>query len=183
MKDEQTMSTKQIGAAFHGPVIVMGVSGSGKSSVGILLAKALDLPYVEGDELHPKANVEKMSHGTPLTDEDRWPWLDLIGERLAAGAPTGIVITCSALKKVYRDRLRKAADDKLAFVFLDGSKELLTERMGHRSGHFMPTSLLESQLATLERPDKEVGVVTVDIDATPEAIAEAAAEELAKLTL
>ncbi len=91
------------------------------------------------------------------------------------------MITCSALKKAYRDRLRKAAGEKLAFVFLDGSKELLTERMGHRSGHFMPTSLLESQLATLERPDKENGVVTVDIDATPEAIAKAAAEGLSEL--
>lgn len=175
------MSEEQTGTAFRGPVIVMGVSGSGKSSVGILLAKKLGLPYVEGDELHPKSNVEKMSKGTPLTDEDRWPWLDIIGERLAEGASSGIVITCSALKLIYRDRLRKAAGGKLAFVFLDGSKELLTDRMGHRTGHFMPLSLLETQLATLERPDKEVGVVTVDIDATPEAIAETAAAELAKL--
>ncbi|TCR00068.1 gluconate kinase (SKI family) [Neorhizobium sp. JUb45] len=177
------MSTVQTGKAFRGPVIVMGVSGSGKSSVGILLAKALDLPYVEGDELHPKSNVEKMSKGTPLTDEDRWPWLDLIGERLTDGASTGIVITCSALKKSYRDRLRNAAGGKLAFVFLDGSKELLTDRMGHRTGHFMPISLLETQLATLERPEKEDGVVTVDIDATPEAIAQASAEGLAELKL
>lgn len=177
------MSTVQTGKEFRGPVIVMGVSGSGKSSVGILLAKTLDLPYVEGDDLHPKSNVEKMSKGTPLTDEDRWPWLDLIGERLAEGASTGIVITCSALKKSYRDRLRNAAGGKLALVFLDGSKELLTDRMGHRTGHFMPVSLLETQLATLERPDKEDGVVTVDIDATPEAIAQAAAKGLAELRL
>nr|WP_306830761.1 gluconokinase [Neorhizobium huautlense] len=160
----------------------MGVSGSGKSSVGILLAEKLGLPYVEGDELHPKSNVEKMSKGTPLTDEDRWPWLDIIGERLAEGATSGIVITCSALKVIYRDRLRKAAGGKLAFVFLDGSKELLTDRMGHRTGHFMPLSLLETQLATLERPDKEDGVVTVDIDATPEAITDTAIEGLSKLT-
>ncbi|MEB2844600.1 gluconokinase [Rhizobiales bacterium RZME27] len=159
----------------------MGVSGSGKSSVGILLAETLGLPYVEGDELHPKSNVEKMSKGTPLTDEDRWPWLDIIGGHLAESASTGVVITCSALKLIYRDRLRKAAGGKLAFVFLDGSKELLTDRMGHRAGHFMPLSLLETQLATLERPDKEDGVVTVDIDATPEAIADAAAEKLAEL--
>jgi len=176
------MSTVQIGNAFQGPVIVMGVSGSGKSSIGILLAKMLDLPYVEGDELHPKSNVEKMSKGTPLTDEDRWPWLDVIGERLAESASTGIVITCSALKKSYRDRLRNAAGGKLAFVFLDGSKELLSERMGHRTGHFMPASLLETQLATLERPDKEDGVVTVDIDATPQAIAQAAADKLRDMT-
>lgn len=175
------MSTEQTSRMFQGPVIVMGVSGSGKSSVGILLAKQLGLPYVEGDELHPKSNVEKMSKGTPLTDEDRWPWLDIIGERLAEGAASGIVITCSALKLIYRDRLRKAAGGKLAFVFLDGSKELLTDRMGHRTGHFMPLSLLETQLATLERPDKEDGVVTVDIDATPEAIADTAAEGLAEL--
>ncbi|MDP9835412.1 gluconokinase [Neorhizobium huautlense] len=176
------MSTEQGNTMFQGPVIVMGVSGSGKSSVGILLAEKLGLPYVEGDELHPKSNVEKMSKGTPLTDEDRWPWLDIIGERLAEGATSGIVITCSALKVIYRDRLRKAAGGKLAFVFLDGSKELLTDRMGHRTGHFMPLSLLETQLATLERPDKEDGVVTVDIDATPEAITDTAIEGLSKLT-
>lgn len=177
------MSTAQPIRAYRGPVIVMGVSGSGKSSVGILLAKMLDLPYVEGDELHPKSNVEKMSKGTPLTDDDRWPWLDLVGERLAQGASTGIVITCSALKKSYRDRLRNAVGGKLAFVFLDGSKELLTERMGHRTGHFMPVSLLETQLATLERPGGEKGVVTVDIDATPEAIAQSAAERLSDVNL
>lgn len=176
------MSTEQAKKMFQGPVIVMGVSGSGKSSVGILLAEKLGLPYVEGDELHPKSNVEKMSKGTPLTDEDRWPWLDIIGERLAEGATSGIVITCSALKVIYRDRLRKAAGGKLAFVFLDGSKELLTDRMGHRTGHFMPLSLLETQLATLERPDSENGVVTVDIDATPEAITDTAIEGLSKLT-
>lgn len=171
----------QTGIRFQGSVIVMGVSGSGKSSVGVLLAKALGLPYVEGDELHPKSNVEKMSQGIALTDEDRWPWLDEIGETLAARRSTGIVITCSALKKTYRDRLRNAAGGKLAFVFLEGSKELLTVRMGHRSGHFMPTSLLESQLATLERPTGENGVVTVDIDAAPEEITEAAVSGLGAL--
>ncbi|MGE7371391.1 gluconokinase [Neorhizobium sp. NPDC001467] len=175
------MAIQQPSERFRAPVIVMGVSGSGKSSVGILLARMLDLPYVEGDELHPKANVEKMSKGIPLTDEDRWPWLDLIGERLAQGAADGIVITCSALKKSYRDRLRAAAGGRLAFVFLDGTKELLVDRMGHRTGHFMPLSLLDTQLATLERPDREDRVVVVDIDATLETIAQAAAKGLGAL--
>ncbi len=156
------------------PIIVMGVAGCGKSSVGTRLAEALSLPYQEGDDLHPQANVAKMSAGTPLNDDDRWPWLDRIGEILAYHAASGIVLTCSSLKKVYRDRLRAAAGGKLAFVFLDGSKALLTQRMGSREGHFMPTSLLESQLATLERPDEETGVVVVNIDNTPEKITDLA---------
>lgn len=180
------MSTTQQQSAssrhsFKGPVIVMGVAGCGKSSVGMRLAEALDLPYQEGDELHPPANIDKMSEGTPLTDEDRWPWLDLIGQRIAEHAATGIVVTCSALKKSYRDRLREAAGGRLAFVFLDGSKELLTQRMGNRTGHFMPTTLLDSQLATLERPDGEAGVVIVDIDNTPAAITELAVTRLRAL--
>ncbi|MFK4770498.1 gluconokinase, partial [Rhizobium sp. ZW T2_16] len=109
------------------------------------------------------------------------PWLDRIGEILADHATSGIVLTCSSLKKAYRDRLRAAAGGKLALVFLDGSKALLTQRMGSREGHFMPTSLLESQLATLERPDGEAGVVVVNIDNTPEMIAELAIEGLKRL--
>jgi gluconokinase len=165
------------------PVIVMGVAGCGKSSVGMRLAEVLDLPYQEGDDLHPQVNIAKMSAGTPLNDDDRWPWLDRIGEILADHAAGGIVLTCSSLKKTYRDRLRVAAGERLAFVFLDGSKALLTQRMGNREGHFMPTSLLESQLATLERPDSEAGVVVVDIDNTPETIAGLAIEGLGRLAI
>lgn len=153
-------------------IIVMGVSGCGKSSVGALLAERLGLAFIEGDVLHPKANVDKMARGTPLADDDRWPWLDIIGAEMAASLARGegIVVSCSALKKVYRDRLRAAAGGALAFVYLHGSRELLTERMGARTGHFMPLSLLDSQLATLEVPTGEPGVVTVDIDQSVEGI-------------
>jgi gluconokinase len=163
-------------------IIVMGVSGSGKSSVGQALATRLGLAYIEGDSLHPASNVEKMSKGIPLTDEDRMPWLDLIGERLHAklAGGEGVVVTCSSLKRSYRDRLRSAAPH-LYFVYLEGSKALLTKRMGERKGHFMPTSLLESQLQTLEVPTGERGVVTVDIDNTVHGIVDAAVDGLAAL--
>ncbi|QND54011.1 gluconokinase [Phyllobacterium sp. 628] len=143
-------------------LIVMGVSGSGKSSVGEGIAKALDLPFLEGDVLHPASNVEKMSAGIPLTDDDRWPWLDKIGAELAK-AEKGIVVSCSALKKTYRDRLRQEAGGPLAFVFLDGSLEVLRAHMGKRTGHFMPLSMLDSQLATLEPPTIEPLVFTQDV--------------------
>lgn len=146
-------------------IIVMGVSGCGKTSVGAALAERLGLSFVEGDVLHPPANVEKMAKGTPLSDDDRWPWLDIIGVEMASSLARGegIVVSCSALKKVYRERLRAATGGNLRFVYLSGSRELLTERMGARTGHFMPLSLLESQLQTLEVPTGEEGVVTVDI--------------------
>lgn len=152
-------------------IVVMGVSGSGKSTVAEELAENLGIAFIEGDKLHPKSNVDKMSEGIPLTDEDRWPWLDLIGAELHKGRENnGVVVSCSALKKIYRDRLRKTAGGSLAFVYLDGSLELLSRRMGERKGHFMPLSLLQTQLATLEVPTGEPGVVTVSIDATPEDI-------------
>lgn len=164
-------------------IIVMGVSGSGKTSIAESIAAKLQVAFVEGDSLHPASNVEKMSKGIPLTDDDRWPWLDEIGRQMSASLAdgAGIVVSCSALKRVYRDRLRSATGGNLYFVYLNGSKELLSARMGHRQGHFMPTSLLESQLATLEVPTGEPGVVTVGIDETIDAIAEAARKELASL--
>ncbi|MAU21461.1 MAG: gluconokinase [Martelella sp.] len=165
--------------AIPDAIIVMGVSGSGKSSVARRLAERAGHDFIEGDELHPAANVEKMSRGIPLQDEDRWPWLALIGAEIARHRRAGVVVTCSALKKAYRDRLRQTAGGSLAFVFLDGSEALLSARMGHRTGHFMPVSLLQSQLATLERPDGEPGVVVVDIDQSLEAIVEAALAGLA----
>lgn len=143
-------------------IIVMGVSGSGKSTVGEKLASALNLPFLEGDSLHPKANVDKMASGIPLQDEDRWPWLDKIGERLAT-AENGIIVSCSSLKKSYRDRLRNASRGPLLFVFLDGSFDVLYEHMGHRTGHFMPVAMLESQLATLESPVGEPLVFRADV--------------------
>ena len=149
---------------FSRPVVVMGVSGSGKTTVGAALADALGLAFVDGDSLHPAANVAKMEAGIPLDDADRAPWLDAIGAVLAAGP---VVIACSALKRAYRDRLRAAAP-RLQLVFLDGSPALLAARMAARPGHFMPTTLLDSQLATLERPGADEHALTADI-ATPAA--------------
>jgi gluconokinase len=164
-------------------IVVMGVSGAGKTSVAELLSRRLGCAYVEGDSLHPKANVAKMAEGIPLTDEDRWPWLDLIGGELAAARSRNesVVVTCSSLKRVYRDRLRKASNGMLYFVFLSGSPQLLASRMGERQGHFMPTSLLQSQLATLESPEGEDGVVTVDIDDSVEEIVRNAEAGLRKI--
>lgn len=157
-------------------IIVMGVSGAGKSSIGERLAAKLGCEFVEGDRLHPAANVEKMAKGIPLTDDDRWPWLDQVGNELMTSVEQGksLVLSCSALKRVYRDRLRKAAGGRLRFVFLKGTPKLLEVRMGERTGHFMPLSLLQTQLATLESPEGEEGVVTVDIDATLDEIVAAA---------
>ncbi|MDO3436304.1 gluconokinase [Rhizobium sp. CBN3] len=161
-------------------VIVMGVSGCGKSSVGERIAARNGMPFVEGDQLHPAANVEKMAQGIPLTDEDRLPWLDRIGEEIktALNASRGLVVSCSALKRSYRDRLRQAAGGRLAFVFLEGSRELLLSRMQARQGHFMPASLLDSQLQTLEPPTGETGVVTVAIDGALDDMVALACEEL-----
>jgi gluconokinase len=161
-------------------VVVMGVSGCGKSSVGERLAAQRDWTYLEGDALHPPENVAKMASGIPLSDEDRWPWLDRIGQELSRAAEKGetIVVTCSSLKKIYRDRMRKAAGSKLDFVFLQGSMEVLSARMTARKGHFMPPSLLESQLKTLESPVGEEGVLTISIENTIEDIVAMADHEL-----
>lgn len=141
--------------------VIMGVSGSGKSSVGAALSEKTGAPYVDGDDLHPKSNIEKMSAGIPLTDEDRWPWLAAVGERL--GSHKGeIFIGCSALKHSYRDLIREKAGEPVLFIHLTGAKEVIAERMKHRPGHFMPTSLLDNQFATLEPPGE--GELFVDAD-------------------
>ena len=131
---------------------MMGVSGSGKTTVGEALAERLGVPFRDADEFHPQSNVEKMSAGIPLTDEDRWPWLDAIarGDPRDAARTRGIVVSCSALKRVYRDRIFEAAVRAVTFVHLDGPKAVLAERLKGRKGHFFPPSLLDSQLATLE---------------------------------
>lgn len=164
-------------------IVVMGVSGCGKSSIGAELAKTLGMSFIEGDVLHPQANVDKMAAGTPLTDEDRWPWLTIIGETMANALAKGegIVVSCSALKAIYRDHLRRATGGRLAFVYLEGSHALLSARMGARTGHFMPPALLESQLATLEVPTGEPGVVTVSIDQPIAAIVNDALKGLSDL--
>jgi gluconokinase len=165
-------------AHLTGPTayIAMGVSGSGKSMVGKAVADHLGLVFVEGDALHPTANIDKMKAGIPLTDDDRLPWLDKIGAEITAALADdrGIVVSCSALKRIYRDQLRSFAPTHVKFLFLSGSEAVLAPRMSARTGHFMPTSLLQSQLATLEDPSKEDGVITVDIaGTTAEVIADA----------
>lgn len=147
-------------------IIVMGVSGSGKSSVGEALATRLGIPFIDGDDLHPASNVKKMSAGTPLTDDDRWPWLDIIGAKMAEVAEQsgGVIAASSALRKVYRQRLTKAAGLDIVFAHLDGTMELIAGRMSAREGHFMPQSLLDSQFATLERPGADENAVPVTID-------------------
>lgn len=149
--------------------------------VGQALAARFGVPFIEGDALHGPANVEKMRKGVALTDDDRWPWLSRVGADLgeAAKAHGGAIAACSSLKKSYRDRLRAAVGGRLRFVFLDGDAGLLGERMGRRTDHFMPSSLLESQLATLEPPVSEPDVVHVVIDGTPEAVVARAVSGLA----
>ncbi|TFL19227.1 gluconokinase [Jannaschia formosa] len=146
--------------------VVMGVSGAGKSTVGELFAQRMGLSYLDGDSLHPQSNIDKMSRGQPLTDADRWPWINAVAARLAGEVD---VVACSALKRAYRDRMREVAG-AVTFLFLDGAREVLEERMGHRKGHFMPEKMLDSQLATLERPGPDESVVRVDIDRPPEEI-------------
>ena len=153
----------------HPLVVVMGVSGSGKSTIGVLVADALGVGFVDGDSLHPIANVTKMAAGTALTDDDRWPWLAVVGRTLADAATSGLVVACSALRRVYRDAIREEVPDVI-FLHLDGTRDVLSRRMEGRTDHFMPTTLLDSQLATLERLQSDENGVVVDIDASVEQI-------------
>jgi gluconokinase len=154
-------------------LVLMGVTGAGKSTVGTLIAERLRLPFRDADDFHPPANIAKMSVGQPLTDEDRWPWLDAIGAFLAAHRGKGSVVTCSALKRAYRDRLRAAAPE-LRFVFLHGDAALVAARQAARQGHFMPPSLIASQFATLEIPTPDEHVIAIEVTAPPAALADAA---------
>jgi len=187
----------------------MGVSGTGKSTLGTALARSLNMPYIEGDDLHPASNVRKMSSGIPLTDADREPWLKLIrttAEHVIAEQQldediqklSGVVISCSALKRYYRDILRgegKSEGHTLArqlerpdrdvlptyFVFIDGSRDILLERMEKRPGHFMKASMLDSQLNTLESPVEEEGVISVSLQDDTESQVRVAREGLSRL--
>lgn len=165
-------------------VVVMGVSGTGKSSVAAGLAHLLGVPWIDGDDLHALDAVARMRAGHALADADRWPWLDRIGACLVndTAAPHGVVVACSALRRAYRERLR-AASPGVRFVFLDGPPALIHARMARRSGHYMPPALLDSQLQTLEVPDaSEPDVLHACIDMTVDQIVAHAGAQLLPCT-
>lgn len=155
----------------------MGVSAAGKSTVGVALAQAVGVPFADADALHSDANRAKMTSAVPLNDDDRWPWLDAIGARFGAASGTGLVMACSALKRIYRDRIRAVAPD-VTFVHLHGSKQLLHSRADARTDHFMPADLLDSQLATLEALEANEAGFVVDVADTPDEIVQAIVERL-----
>ena len=162
-------------------VIVMGVSSSGKSTVGQSIARRLHVPFLDGDGYHPNANVEKMRAGTPLTDEDRWPWLERLALALreAADRKDASVGACSALRRAYRDFLTEKAGEPITFVYLDGSREVIGERMARRQHEYMPTSLLDSQFATLEVPDPAMeNVLVLPVTDSVEKITQAVTKSL-----
>jgi len=160
-------------------IVVMGPSGSGKSTIGSLLATRLEADFIDADDHHPEANREKMVGNVPLDDEDRMPWLHLVGKAMQTETQLerSVVVACSALKRVYRDVLREYEPDA-TFVYLHGSPDLLAGRLGARTGHFMPKTLLDSQLAALEPLGADESGVVVDIDASPDSIVDAAVTAL-----
>ncbi|MDF0705968.1 gluconokinase [Flagellimonas okinawensis] len=145
-------------------IVVMGVSGSGKTEIGKLLSEKLSRPFYDGDDFHPEANIQKMSSGTPLNDEDRKEWLISLNKLALEHRQKGAIIACSALKKNYRSLLRAGMGNCIAFVYLDGSFDLIKSRLEKRKGHFMPVHLLQSQFDALEPPSKSI---SVSIDETP----------------
>lgn len=160
-----------------GPVVVMGVSGCGKTTVGEALADRLGVPYADADAFHSQANVTKMAGGHPLDDDDRAPWLEAIATWLHE-QQSGAVVSCSALRRRYRDVLRSKAPD-VSFLHLDGDREVIEQRVRHREGHFMPSSLLDSQLKTLERLGPDERGVAVDLALPVEQIVDTAVARLA----
>ena len=148
---------------FTGAAVIMGVTGSGKTTVGKALAQSMGSDFIEGDDLHPADNITRMSSGIALTDDDRWQWLARVGQGLAN--QEGVIASCSALKRRYREAIAEAARKPVLFVFLRGSRGLLEERLRLRKGHFMPATLLESQLAILEAPDPDESAIAIDITA------------------
>jgi gluconokinase len=160
-------------------IVLMGVSGCGKSTIGTALSQALGWPFRDADSFHPPANVEKMSRGVPLEDADRWPWLSAIAQWIdaqrAAGAPG--IVSCSALKRAYRQHIIGTRQG-VQLVYLKGERELIGSRLALRTGHFMPAALLESQFAALEEPRADERPIVVSIDATPDRIATAILRQL-----
>lgn len=165
-------------------IIVMGVSSSGKSTVGQSIARRLHVPFLDGDGYHPAANVEKMRAGTPLTDADRWPWLESLATALheAADRKDAAVGACSSLKRAYRDFLTERAGEPILFVYLDGTRDVIAERMARRKHEYMPTSLLDSQFATLEVPDPQTeNVLVVSVTDSVEQITRSVTKSLTHL--
>lgn len=152
-------------------IIIMGVSGCGKSTIGAVLANKLGLGFAEGDELHPATNIEKMRNGAPLDDNDRWPWLARICDILNQSECL-MVVSCSALKKSYRDFLRRHSAAPVDVIYLRGSFQTISSRLTERSGHFMPSNLLQSQFDILEEPEGEDDTVIIDIELSLESIIE-----------
>ena len=159
-------------------MVVMGVAGCGKTTIGRALADVLGGQFLDGDAFHPPGNIHKMSYGIPLTDDDRWPWLERFAIEMAK--LDGMVVGgCSALRRSYRDHIRSALGEPVIFIHLTGSRELIASRMAKRTGHFMPTSLLESQFETLEAPDRSENAITVDISPTTARIVDDISAKLA----
>lgn len=158
-------------------IVVMGVSGAGKTTIGEKLAEALDLPFIDADNFHPRANVEKMRSGEPLTDDDRWPWLEIVSNAMRNTADTRgrVVCACSALRRDYRDFMIEKAGEPILFILLHGDKRVIAERQANRPGHFMPSALLESQFATLEHFEDDEEGITLDVAQSVDALVEEAA--------
>lgn len=158
-------------------IVVMGVSGAGKTTIGEKLAEALDLPFLDADNFHPRANVEKMRSGTPLVDDDRWPWLQIVADAMRNTADTRgrVICACSALRRKYRDYLIDKAGEPILFLLLHGDKQVIAQRQANRPGHFMPPALLDSQFATLELFKADEFGITLDVACSvEELVAEAA---------
>jgi carbohydrate kinase (thermoresistant glucokinase family) len=179
------MSTAPSPLPFEGAhiVISMGVSSSGKTVVGEAIARRLHAPFLDGDDFHPAANIKKMSAGIPLTDDDRWPWLERLAKALhQAAEPKGVAVgACSSLKRAYRDYLVKMAGEPIVFVYLEGSYEVIDARIKARTGHFMPESLLRSQFATLEPPAPDENAISVPVTDSIDKIAETVVKKLSYL--
>lgn len=163
-----------IGSKLPERLIVMGVTGSGKTTVGALLAGRTGGVFLDGDDYHPTENVAKMSRGTPLNDEDRWPWLDRLGVEIEQAVETrgSVVLACSALRRIYRDRLSAACAEPPLFIHLAGSRDLISVRMAARRDHYMPVGLLDSQIQTLEPIEEDENAVVLTIDAPADQIVE-----------
>lgn len=159
-------------------MVVMGVAGCGKSTIAEGLAAALGGVYLDGDSFHPPENIAKMSAGTPLTDEDRWPWLARFAQEISGRDASAVVGACSALKRSYRDHIRDVAGESILFLYLDGSRELIASRMSERTGHFMPTSLLDSQFAALEVPAEDECARAIGIEGSAAEIISDIVEQL-----